>query len=430
MVMSRIIADLHVHSAYSRATSSDMNVASMALWAKKKGINLLGTGDFTHPVHFANLKASLKPAGNGLYTTSSESSSGEPSVFFMLTAEISSIYSCKGKMRRIHNIIMAPSIEVAERINNTLRRHGNLSSDGRPILGTPAKDLLKMVLDISEHCLFVPAHAWTPWFSIFGSNSGFDSIEECFDEYSEYIYAIETGLSSDPEMNWRLSALDRITLISNSDAHSPNKLGREANVFNCEMDYYAVIDAIKKKDKKRFLSTIEFFPEEGKYHYDGHRVCNVLFSPAETKKHNNICPVCKKSLTIGVMNRVDGLADREGGFIPGNAIPSKHLVPLEEIIAEALNSGVNTTKVKKEYERLLALNTEFEILLDLSEAELYRIADKRVAEGVLKVRVGDIDIVPGYDGVYGKISIFSRQSIAETKEEKPLPKEPEQGSLF
>jgi uncharacterized protein (TIGR00375 family) len=424
--MSRIIADLHLHSSYSRATSGEMNVASMALWAKKKGINLLGTGDFTHPVHFANLKAAFKQAGNGLYTTSLE-----PSVFFMLTAEISSIYSCKGKMRRIHNIIMAPSIEVAERINNTLRRHGNLSSDGRPILGTPSKDLLKMVLDISNDCLFVPAHAWTPWFSIFGSNSGFDSIEECFDEYSKYIYAIETGLSSDPEMNWRLSALDRITLISNSDAHSPNKLGREANVFNCEMDYYAVIDAIKKKDKKRFLYTVEFFPEEGKYHYDGHRICNILFSPAETKKHNSICPVCKKPLTVGVMNRVDELADREEGFIPDNAIPSKHLVPLEEIIAESFNSGVNTSKVKKEYERLTASNTEFEVLLDMPHAELYRIADRRAAEGILKVRAGEIDITPGYDGVYGKISIFSEKSKAPMKEkEKLFPPEPEQSSLF
>jgi PHP family Zn ribbon phosphoesterase len=262
-----------------------MNVVNMASWAKKKGINLLGTGDFTHPVHFSNLRSGLKPAGTGLYT-----SPLEPSVFFIFTAEISSIYSYKGKVRKIHSLIMAPNIEIAEKINRTLRKIGNLSSDGRPILGTPAKDLLKIVLDISEECLFVPAHAWTPWFSLFGSKSGFDSIEECFDEYAQYIHAIETGLSSDPEMNWRLSALDDITLISNSDAHSPNKLGREANVFNCDMDYYAVINAIKKKDKARFLYTVEFFPQEGKYHFDGHRQCNVLFSPDETKKHNRTCP--------------------------------------------------------------------------------------------------------------------------------------------
>jgi len=420
--MPRIIADLHVHSSYSRATSREMNVASMALWAKKKGINLLGTGDFTHPAHFANLKAALKPAENGLYVTSLE-----PSVFFMLTTEISTIYSYKGRMRRIHNIIMVPSIEVAEKITSTLRRHGNLSSDGRPILGTPAKDLIKIVLDISPDCLFVPAHAWTPWFSIFGSNSGFDSIEECFDEYSKYIYAIETGLSSDPEMNWRLSALDNISLISNSDAHSPNKLGREANVFDCEMDYYEITDTIKKKDKKRFLYTVEFFPEEGKYHYDGHRVCKVLFSPSETKENGSKCPVCKKGLTVGVMNRVDELADREEGFVPHNAIPSKHLVPLDEIIAEAFNTGVNTVKVKKEYEKLVSLNTEFEILIDLPESGLYKITDSRIAEGILRVRAGDIDITPGYDGEYGKVSIFSPKTPPLTKEAPP---EPEQSSLF
>ena len=424
--MTKIIADLHVHSGYSRATSKDMNVATMALWAKKKGINLLGTGDFTHPIHFANLKAALKSAGNGLYTTSIE-----PSVFFMLTAEISSIYSFKGKVRRIHNIIMSPSIEVAEKINSALQKRGNLSSDGRPILGTPAKDLLKIVLDISEDCLFVPAHAWTPWFSVFGSNSGFDSIEECFGEYSKYIYAIETGLSSDPEMNWRLSALDKITLISNSDAHSPGKLGREANIFNCKMDYYEILDAIKKKDIKRFLYTIEFFPEEGKYHYDGHRLCNILFSPEETKKHNNICPVCKKPLTVGVMNRVNEIADRKEGFIPDNAIPSKHMVPLEEIIAEAFNVKVNTVKVKREYEKLVALHTEFEILIDLPEAELYKIAGRKITEGILKVRAGDINIIPGYDGVYGRISIFSKQPHADIKDgKKSLNIEPKQRSLF
>ncbi len=423
--MNRIIADLHVHSGYSRATSKDMNVAAMAKWAKKKGINLLGTGDFTHPIHFANLKAALKQSGNSLYTTSAE-----PSVFFMLTAEISSIYSFKGKARRIHNIIMAPSLETAEKINSALQKRGNLSSDGRPILGTPAKDLLKIVLDISEDCLFVPAHAWTPWFSVFGSKSGFDSIEECFDEYSKYIYAIETGLSSDPEMNWRLSALDKITLLSNSDAHSPGKIGREANVFNCEMDYFKILNAIKKKDKTRFLYTVEFFPEEGKYHYDGHRLCNILFSPEETKKQNSICPVCKKSLTVGVMSRVDELADRKQGFIPENAIPSKHMVPLEEIIGDAFNAKANTVKVKREYERLTGSNTEFEILLDLPETELYRITDRKIAEGILKVRAGKINIIPGYDGVYGKISIFNEQPAAKKERKKTQTVQPEQKNLF
>jgi PHP family Zn ribbon phosphoesterase len=346
-----------------------MNIIQMASWAKKKGIGLLGTGDFTHPVYFKDLKKKLKPAGNSLYTSKSE-----PSVFFMLTAEVSSIYSCKGKVRKNHNIIMAPSLKTAEKINNTLSRHGNLSSDGRPILGTPSKEMLKMVLDISEDCLFVPAHVWTPWFSMFGSKSGFDSIEECFDECSGYIYAIETGLSSDPEMNWRLSALDNITLLSNSDAHSPSKLGREANVFNCEMDYHTILNIIKEKDITRFLCTIEFF--------------------------------CNKRLTVGVLSRVNELADRPEGFIPENAIPSKHLVPLQEIIAAALQQGVNTKKVREEYEKLMSLYTEFEILLDLPEYELYRITQGRIAEGVLRVRTGNIHITPGFDGVYGRVSIF------------------------
>jgi uncharacterized protein (TIGR00375 family) len=374
--MPKIIADFHVHSAYS--------------------------SDFTHPAHLRELKEKLKPAGNGLYTTSPVSS-----VFFIPTAEISSIYTCKGKVRKVHSLVIAPGIEIAEKINNTLQKHGNLSSDGRPILGLSAKELLKIVLDTSEDCLFVPAHAWTPWFSVFGSKSGFDSLEECFDEYAEHIHAIETGLSSDPQMNWRLSSLDNITLLSNSDAHSPGKLGREANVFDCEMDYYAIIDTIKKKDRTRFLFTIEFFPEEGKYHFDGHRACNVLFSPRETRKHDAVCPVCNKNLTVGVMSRIEELADREPDFVPQNAIPAKHLVPLQEILSRTLNCGVNTKKVTREYDRLVSDHTEFEILIDLSEPDLFKITAPNFAENILKVRRGEIDITPGYDGVFGSISISS-----------------------
>jgi uncharacterized protein (TIGR00375 family) len=422
--MPKFIADLHVHSLYSRATSREMNIENMAFWAKKKGISLLGTGDFTHPAYFKYLKSVLRPKGNGLYTTPSE-----PSVSFMLTAEISSIYSYKGKVRKIHNIIMAPELKIAEKINNTLKKQGNLSSDGRPIVGIPAKDLIKIVLDISEDCLFVPAHAWTPWFSIFGSKSGFDSLEECFDEYSRYIFAIETGLSSDPEMNWRLSSLDSITLLSNSDAHSPAKLGREANVFSCDLDYHAIIDTIRKKDRNRFLFTIEFFPEEGKYHYDGHRACNVLLSPDETKKHKGLCPVCRKQLTVGVMNRINELADRKEGFIPDSAIPSKHLVPLQEIIAEALQVGFNTKKVSTEYEKMLSSYREFEILLDLPEDELFRITQRKIAEGIIRVRTGNIYVRPGYDGVFGNVSLF-KEGPLESNEKAPLPGKPEQRSLF
>ncbi len=400
--MKKIIADLHIHSGYSRATSKEMNVEALACWAKKKGINLIGTGDFTHPEHFANLKKSLQPSCSGLYSTPSE-----PSINFMLTAEVSSIYKQGGKVRKTHNLIFAPDIDIAEKINMELDKRGNISSDGRPILGTPAKELLKIVLDISEDCLFVPAHIWTPWFSIFGSKSGFDSIEECFEEYSEYIYAVETGLSSDPEMNWRLSMLDDITLLSNSDAHSPAKIGREANVFQCDMDYFEIADVIRKKDKSRFLYTIEFFPEEGKYHFDGHRTCGISFAPEQTVMHDFLCPVCKKPLIVGVMNRVNELADRPEGFVLQNAIPSKHLVPLQEIISEAVSVGVNSKKVKNEYERIVSSHTEFDVLMDLTEDDLFSITDRKIAEGILKVRAGDLSITPGYDGVFGKVSIFS-----------------------
>jgi uncharacterized protein (TIGR00375 family) len=401
-----------------------MNVASMSSWARKKGISLLGTGDFTHPEHIRDLKKTLQPKASGLYTTARE-----PSVFFMFTAEISSIYSSGGKVRKIHNIIMAPSLEIAEKINTALGKQGNISSDGRPIVGIPARDLLKMVLDISDDCLFVPAHAWTPWFSLFGSKSGFDSIEECFGEYSRYIYAIETGLSSDPEMNWRLSALDSVTLLSNSDAHSPAKLGREANVLNCDMDYYAITDTIRKKDSSRFLFTIEFFPEEGKYHYDGHRACNVLFSPEETKEHRNICPVCGKGLTVGVLNRVEELADRAEGFIPDNSIPVRHLVPLQEIIAEALNIGVSSKKVEMKYNTLLSAHTELDILLNLPEDALSDITDRKISEGIMKARRGDIHITPGYDGVFGRVSVFSEKS-GEKPVLKPLHRNAGQRNMF
>lgn len=412
-----IIADLHIHSRFSRATSPEMDIEGLERWARKKGITLLGTGDFTHPTYFSILKAKLKPLSNGLFVLKD----GGSTTHFMLTAEVSNIYSQGGRVRRIHNIITAPSLEVVEGINNTLRRYGNISADGRPIFGFSAMELVKMVLDASPSCMIIPAHAWTPWFSIFGSNSGFDSIEECFGVYSKYIYAIETGLSSDPEMNWRLSGLDKITLISNSDAHSPSKLGREANVFDCEMDYFEIIRVIKEKDRKRFLYTIEFFPEEGKYHYDGHRGCQVLLSPKETKGVHGQCPVCGKGVTIGVMHRVDDLADRPEGFTLVDAIPSRHLVPLEEIIAEALVVGVTSERVRNEYERLVKeAGSEFAILLDLPYDDIKRIAHPRVAEGIIRVREGRLHITPGYDGVYGKIRIFEKGEGVVTSEPRQM----------
>lgn len=400
------IADLHIHSKYSRATSKDMEVLSLYKWAKVKGIKVLGTGDFTHPYYLNDLKTHLEPAANGLFRLRGE---GE-NVYFMLTAEVNNIFPAKGKERKIHTLIFAPSFEVVEKINARLSQYTDLSIDGRPTLSFSAKELVKIVLDISEDCLIVPAHAWTPWYGIFGSKSGFDSIEECFEEESRYIYAIETGLSSDPSMNWRLSSLDHITLISNSDAHSPSKIGREANIFHCNLDYYEIIDTIKNKDRNRLIATIEFYPEEGKYHFDGHRKCNVVFSPQETKRHNYICPVCGKRLTVGVMHRIESLADRPSGHRPNDAIPEIHLVPLEQIISEALGVQTTTKAVQEEYKRLVSIGgSEFEILLKLSIEELSRFVPPRILEGISRVREGKLFIKPGFDGVYGKIKIFDSE---------------------
>jgi uncharacterized protein (TIGR00375 family) len=402
----KFIADLHLHSKYSRATSRDMEVETLSLWAKRKGIKLLGTGDFTHPLYFLDLQSKLRPLGNGLFVLRDDPDGTK----FLLTAEVSNMFTQTGKGRRVHSLIFAPSLEVVERINSRLGKFGKMGSDGRPIFGFSAKDLLKMILDISPACLVIPAHAWTPWFSIFGANSGFDSIGECYEEEAKNIHAIETGLSSDPEMNWRLSALDDITLISNSDAHSPSKLGREANIFSCDLSYQAVTEAIRRKDPKHLLFTIEFFPEEGKYHFDGHRNCGVLFSPQETGKHKNLCPVCGKRLTVGVMNRVAELADRPAGSVPAKAIPALHVVPLDEIIADALGVGASASSVEKEYLRLVERGgSEFDILLELSPEELSSFTPPIILEGILRVREGRLTITPGYDGVFGKIQIFSPQ---------------------
>lgn len=401
----KFIADLHLHSKHSRATSLRMDLENLDEWARIKGIKILGTGDFTHPDWFKNLKEKLEPAEPGLFKIKSN----DKGTRFVLTAEISCIYSKEGRVRKIHIIVFAPSFEIVDKINIRLGWIGNLAADGRPILGLDAKELAKIILEISKDCLIVPAHVWTPWFSIFGSRSGFDSVEECFGDYSKYIFAIETGLSSDPRMNWRLSGLDKITLISNSDAHSPQNIGREANVFNTEISYPAIIEAIKSKNPKTFLFTIEFFPQEGKYHYDGHRMCALRLSPKETKKYNNICPNCGRPLTVGVLNRVEQLSDRQDGFKPENAIPFKHLVPLKEIIAEALGLTVNTKQVEQERKNLVEkFNNEFGVLLDVSRQELETATLPEIAEGIIRAREGKVFIEPGYDGVYGKVRIFSK----------------------
>lgn len=399
----KITADLHVHSKYSRATSKDMDADTLALWAGRKGINLVGTGDFTHPAYLKELKQKLEPAGNGVFRLK-----GSPgSVHFVLTTEISNIYSYKGATRRIHTLLMSPSFEAVDSINSALSGFGRLDYDGRPIFGFNAQDLVKLVLDASDRCMVIPAHAWTPWYSVFGSKSGFDSLEECFDEQASNIHAIETGLSSDPPMNWRMESLDRITLLSNSDAHSPEKLGREANVFDCSMDYDDIVSAIKTKDKKRFLFTIEFFPEEGKYHFDGHRNCKVSFSPQQSLQHNGLCPVCGRPLTIGVLNRVEKLATRGQDIVPDNAIAFKHLVPLKEIMADVLSVGTNTVKVKRPYEEVVVEKgiPELDLLQTVPGPELNAFLPDAIVRGILKVRSGMVDVTPGFDGEYGRIRI-------------------------
>ena len=393
------IADFHIHSKYSRATSRDMDVKHLAEWAKLKGITLMGTGDFTHHLWLEELKHSFEDLGNGLYKYQD--------VHFILTSEISSIYSKKGKTYRVHNMVIAPSFKTVDKINEILSRCGNLASDGRPILGMDAADLARIVFDVDENCMLVPGHIWTPWFSVFGSMSGFDRIEDCFEDQTPKIFALETGLSSDPAMNWRLSALDRFTLISNSDSHSPQKIGREANVFNCELNYKTIREVLKTKDKSKFLYTIEFFPEEGKYHFDGHRLCEMRLSPKETIANKGRCPKCGKPVTVGVMSRVEQLADRPQGYMPSNAIPFKSLIPLDEIIAEAKGMGKASQAVEKEHRSAIAkFGTEFEILLRASREDLLKGIPPRIVEGIMRVRQGKVKINAGYDGEYGIVSIF------------------------
>ncbi|MBI5847975.1 MAG: DNA helicase UvrD [Nitrospirae bacterium] len=421
----RFIADLHIHSKYSRATSRDLNPENLWKWAQLKGISVVGSGDFTHPQWIKELEEKLGPAGNGLFSlkkafeTDDVPDSCRADVSFMLSAEISCIYKKNDKTRKIHSVILAPGFSAAEKINARLKQIGNLHSDGRPILGLDAKELLKIVLDISPDAMVIPAHAWTPHFSVFGAVSGFDSLEECYEELTPHIHAIETGLSSDPLMNWRLSALDNITLISNSDAHSPSKLGREANVLETEISYGAITDALKTR--KGFSGTIEFFPEEGKYHYDGHRACDVSFTPKESIRYNNICPVCSKKLTIGVMHRVDKLADRDEGFRPKDAPPFHSIIPLVEIIGEALSVGPSSKKVAAMYFNLLsALGNEFTILLDTPLTEIENAGSAKIAEAIAKMRSGDISIAPGYDGEFGKIRIFEQFKKKEPKGQTSL----------
>jgi uncharacterized protein (TIGR00375 family) len=421
----RFIADLHVHSHYSRATSKDMCPEGIWKWAQLKGISVIATGDFTHPGWLKELDTKLDRAGNGLFTLKKEFRSDDvpasckSDVQFILSAEISCIYSKNGKTRKVHSVVLAPDFAAAERINLVLAKIGNLNADGRPILGLDAKELLRITLDASPDALLIPAHAWTPHFSVFGAASGFDSLEECYEDLTPHIYAIETGLSSDPLMNWQLSALDKITLVSNSDAHSAPKIGREANILDTEPSYPAIIEAIKSRNG--FVGTIEFFPEEGKYHYDGHRDCGVSLTPKETLHYDYLCPVCSRKVTVGVMHRVEKLADREHGYRPANAPAFTSIIPLPEIVAEGLKCGVNTKKTNTLYFSLLEkLGNEFKILMDVPLDEIERAGTPLLREAIARMRAGKVHIAPGYDGEFGKIRIFEEVERKEIKGQMKL----------
>lgn len=405
------IADLHIHSRYSRATSKDGTPEHLDLWARRKGIHIVGSGDFTHPAWREELKEKLMPAEDGLYVLKPEYRIQDGSIAdtmiprFVITGEISSIYKQGGKVRKVHSLIVLPGIEEAEILSEKLAGIGNIHSDGRPILGLSCHDLLEILLETVRGAMFVPAHIWTPHFSMFGAFSGFDSVEECFLDLSSHIHAVETGLSSDPPMNWRVSALDRYQLISNSDAHSPSKLGREANLLDIELSYEGLRKAIEEGDG--LCGTIEFFPEEGKYHLDGHRKCGLCLTPAETEKYNGICPVCGKKITVGVSHRVEQLSDRQEGFVRKDAKVYENLMPLPEVIGTSLGYSPASVKVQKEYANLLKhLGAEFDILRTIPEEEIRSVSGGMIAEGIRRLREGKAEKIPGFDGEYGTIRLF------------------------
>jgi uncharacterized protein (TIGR00375 family) len=413
----RFVADLHLHSHFSRATSKQLDLEHLNKWAQLKGVTVAGTGDFTHPGWLDEVEKKLAPAEDGLFrlkdefarTTQAEvpkACRGE--VRFMLTAEISNIYSRLGKVRKVHNLIFSPSIAAARKIQARLETIGNIRSDGRPILGLDSRDLLEITLESDPLAFFIPAHIWTPWFSMLGSKGGFDSVEDCFADLTPHIFAVETGLSSDPLMNWRLQQLDRFVLVSNSDAHSPQKLAREANLFDTELSYPGIFKALQDQANPGFLGTMEFFPEEGKYHYDGHRLCKARLQPRETKKNKGNCPVCGKPVTVGVMARVEELADRPEGEKSPRARPFYNIIPLPEIIGDAKNQKAETKAVEEIFLKLLnGIGNELFILQEAALADIERIAGSVVAEGIRRMRAGEVKIAAGYDGEYGKINLFA-----------------------
>ncbi len=416
----KLFADLQIHSRFSRATSPSIDIANLEKYARIKGLNLLGTGDFTHPKWLAELKNELKEDGSGVLSSKS-------GFHFVLQGEVSNIYTQDGKPRRIHTVLLAKSFEIVEQINSALLKKGRLDYDGRPIFGFSCIELAEMMKEIDDDIEIIPSHAWTPWYGIFGSMSGFDSVEECFKGQSKHIYAIETGLSSDPAMNWRLSKLDKYTLVSSSDAHSfwPWRLGRECNVFDIGLTYNDLLQAIRKR--KGFAETIEFWPHEGKYHYSGHRLCNVCLSPKEALKLNDICPKCRKKITVGVAERVEMLADRPEGFVPNNTVPFRNLIPLSEVIAGTIGEKVESKKVWEEYYKLInAFGNEFEVLLNLDEKEIKKITSEKIAENLVRNRFQKIPFKPGYDGVYG-VPVFDENRVIEFKEKNQETKVKQKG---
>lgn len=410
------IADLHIHSSYSRATSRECTPEHLDLWARRKGINILGTGDFTHPAWREVLSEKLEAAEEGLYTLKKEymiediSAGSTMQPRFVVSGEISSIYKKNGKVRKVHSLILLPGLEDAQKLSKKLETIGNIHSDGRPILGLDCRDLLEITLELCPGAIFIPAHIWTPHFSLFGAFSGFDTVEECFEDLTPYIHAMETGLSSDPAMNWRLSALDGYNLVSNSDAHSPAKLGREANLLDIPLSYDGLRGAIQ--EGRGLAGTIEFFPEEGKYHFDGHRKCHLCLTPSEADAYGGICPVCGRKITIGVSHRVDQLSDREEGFVPDGARPYESIVPLPEVIAASTGRPSASTRVTQQYMEILRkLGPEFYILREAPIEDIRRASGHLISEGVHRLREGRVLLSPGFDGEYGKVSIFKQSEI-------------------
>jgi uncharacterized protein (TIGR00375 family) len=411
----RAIVDMHIHSRFSRATSERMSIEEIARFAKIKGLNVVGTGDFTHPKWLKELQETLvADSDTCLYLPAHGPAS---SIHFMVTTEVCTIFTFENEVKKVHHVILAPSLEVAAQINDRLSKYGSLISDGRPTLNMDAPHLVEEVMNVSNDNMVFPAHAWTPWFSIFGAFSGFNSVEECYQDMTKHIYALETGLSSDPPMNWRLSKLDRFALVSNSDSHSfwPWRIGREANVFELEKtSYKEILDAIRRRDNSRFKFTIETDPAYGKYHWTGHRNCNVALSPQEALKLGNICPVCRRKLTKGVEQRVEELADRAAGFVLENAVGFMRLLPLSEIIATVL--GVDSPSIQKVWNVYNALvekfGSEYAVLIDASKDALSAVVGENVADAVVRVRDGRVKVVPGYDGVYGRM-VFSEADAGQ-----------------